>query len=289
MHRALACLALATLAACSRSPAPAPAAHPALWQIAGPQGQSGWLFGTIHALPDEVDWRSAAINHAIEQADQLVVEVAALADDSATAQEFNRRAAATGLPSLSARIALAQRPALLALLARQHISENRLSGLDTWAAALIIAQNLQGGSDSGNGIDRALLHDEAGKKVNELEGAATQFGIFDSLPESTQRVLLAAVINGADNASEETTRLAKAWRNGDMAVIESETHSGLLADPELRQALFLKRNRAWTQRLAALMASGGHPFAAVGAAHMAGSDGLPAMLAAKGYTITRIQ
>ena len=263
--------------------------HPALWQVTGPQGQRGWLFGTIHALPDEADWRSDVIDRAIDQSDRLVVEVAALADDAATAEEFSRRAAAPGLPPLSQRIAPAQRPALMALLAKQHISESRFATVETWAAALLLAQGLQGRSDSGNGIDRALLRDESGMQVAELEGAAAQLGIFDSLAEADQRDLLSAVVSGADQAGAETARLAAAWQRGDMAAIEAETHNGLLADPQLRDALFLNRNRAWTQRLSTMMAGGAHPFVAVGAAHMAGPDGLPAMLAARGYTVRRLQ
>ena len=74
-----------------------------------------------------------------------------------------------------------------------------------------------------------------------------------------------------------------------MATIEAETSRGMLADPELRAALFTQRNRKWSERVAELMQGGASPFVAVGAAHMAGSDGLPAMLAAKGFRVRRVQ
>jgi uncharacterized protein YbaP (TraB family) len=63
----------------------------------------------------------------------------------------------------------------------------------------------------------------------------------------------------------------------------------MLSDPDLRAALFTGRNRSWSARIAAMLARGEHPFVAVGAAHMAGADGLPAMLAAAGYRVTRVQ
>ena len=78
--------ALALLASCSPRPEPARAA---LWRIDGPNGQHGWLFGTIHILAREADWRSATVSRALDQADVLVLEIAAI-DNQAAMQEVFR-------------------------------------------------------------------------------------------------------------------------------------------------------------------------------------------------------
>ncbi|HCJ43925.1 MAG TPA: hypothetical protein DHV58_07875, partial [Erythrobacter sp.] len=75
-------LALALLlAACDSTPdaAKPDGPHPALWEITDSAGAvEGWLFGTIHALPDGAKWQSPRLTETLGDADMLVVEVADL-------------------------------------------------------------------------------------------------------------------------------------------------------------------------------------------------------------------
>lgn len=273
-------------AACGPQPQPA---KPALWLIEGPHGQKGWLFGTIHALERPALWRSPAIDAALAEADRVVVEIAGLSDSKAMAAEFARLSHTPGLPPLSERIDPALRPTLAALLKREKLDEARFADVETWAAALTLARAGGGSVDAAYGIDKAVMAAAKGKPIEELEGARGQLGLFDALPDKEQSDLLSAVLREDGRDGTESGSMAQAWRKGDMAPIERETHRGMLADLELRAALFTGRNRAWTQRIATLLGAGRRPFVAVGAAHMAGMDGLPALLAAQGYTVKRLQ
>jgi uncharacterized protein YbaP (TraB family) len=183
------------------------------------------------------------------------------------------------------RVAPGQRAALAAMLAERRIKDSDVRDVETWAVALTLARPAQG-SDAGNGVDRAVLAAAPGKRVVELEGATAQLSIFDRLPEAEQRDLLGAVLSDT-GALDDEADLVDTWCKGDMARIEAETRTGLLADPELRAALFTGRNRRWVTRIAAEMRSGHRPFVAVGAAHMVGPDGLVALLQAAGYRVTR--
>lgn len=271
------------LFACSPKPQQA---NPALWRVESPQGQVGWLFGTIHSSPRPLDWRTPAIGDALAHSGIVMVEVGNLADEADVAATFARLAKSAGQPPLSQRIAREDRPALAALLKKDGYHDSDFAAMDTWAAALTLARAGADEDDARNGVDRAVITAATGRPVVELEGAAYQLGLFDALPEHDQRDLLGAVVK---EAAEPDHDLSAAWRKGDMAAIEKETRTGLLADPELREALFTGRNRSWTARIAAAIRTGRKPFVAVGAAHMAGSEGLPAMLAQQGFKVTRVE
>lgn len=265
------------LTACGEPPVPA---TPALWEVAGHKGERAWLFGTIHALPRPAAWRSPAIDAALDGADRIVVEVA-----SVDAKVFAELARTPGQAPLLSKVPPVLRARLAEALKAAGLDESRFADMETWAAAITLAQGTAKGLDPANGIDRAVVALAGKRPVVELEGTRGQLAIFDGLPEAEQRDLLAAVV--ADPLQSNSP--AAAWLKGDMTAIERETHRGLLADPDLREALFTRRNRAWADRIAAMLASGRRPFVAVGGAHMAGSEGLPALLAARGYEVRRIQ
>jgi uncharacterized protein len=271
------------LAGCGRAPLPA---DPALWQVEGPQGQRAWLLGTIHAAPRPLDWRSEAVERAMGEADEVFVEVATLADEKASARIFAHLAATEGMPSLADRLPPGDRLALHAALEQTGNASTDFSRIETWAAALMLARAGAVGGEARHGVDRAVIAAAGDRPVRELEGTAGQLSLFDRLPEAEQRDMLAAVVR---EAADPPVDILEAWRTGDMAAIERTTRTGLLADPQLREALFTSRNRAWMQRIVLAMAAGRKPFVAVGAAHMAGPDGLVAMLKAAGCRVTRLR
>lgn len=263
---------------------------PALWEVTGLSGAKGWLFGTVHALPEGFAWRSEALDKAVAASGALVLEIG---DDKSGAKSgiagiFADLSRSPGQPPLSARVTPAQRADLARWLGKARLADGESATIETWAAALMLAQAAQG-DDRGSGVETGLVDLADGRPVIELEGARAQLGLFDALPEQDQRDLLAAVLTGADTAEADSARLSRSWRAGDMKAIEAETRKGLLADPELRTVLLVARNHAWLPKVEDLLKSGERPFVAVGAAHVAGADGLPALLARRGWTVTRIQ
>lgn len=272
------------LSACGPEPLPA---TPALWAVRDEAGHEGWLFGTIHSAPAPLDWRNDTINGALTKAGAIMVEVGNLQDDAAVAATFAHLARGENEPPLSTRVSPDDRAALKALMEKAGYADGQFREVETWAAALTLARNSEDGSDTANGVDRAVLAAAGARPVLELEGAEAQLGIFDALPEREQRDLLGAVAQEA--TSPDGADLLKGWRSGDITALEAETRRGLLADPELREALFTARNAVWADKIVKAVREDRRPFVAVGAAHMVGPDGLVAMLERMGLTVERLQ
>lgn len=261
-----------------------PDASPALWQITSFEGEMGWLFGTVHALPDGLDWQSDAVDAAFAQSGLLVVEIAELEDSDLAASEFSSRSNSDGLPALLDRVPPSDRPALERLLEEAGQSESDFARTESWAAALILSGSMRSG-DPANGVDRAFL--SRADNVAGLEGLARQYAVFDALPQSEQVDLLVSI--ASESESYDPAASLEAWLTGDMAQLERLGSTGILADPELRDALLDHRNRNWLPAILGHVDGGAKPFIAVGAAHMFGDAGLPALLRAEGYAVTRIQ
>lgn len=282
------CLALA---GCSNAPdeeQAGPPPNPLLYEIASADGTvEGWMLGTIHALPDGTEWQTPAIEEVAGDADLLVVEIASLDDREALARTYAALAHTPGQPSLDKRLSPDLRPSLADMLDRGGMDADSFGDTETWAAALTLAQ-IDAEGDPANGVDRALIRLFPQGKVRELEGAGGQLAIFDALPEADQRAMLAAVVSETASAKARAAQLRKAWLTGDEATLLAASNTGIMTDPELREALLVARNRRWDAAIAAMLAQPPKPLVAVGTAHLIGPDGLATMLRARGYRVTRI-
>ncbi|MBD3761294.1 TraB/GumN family protein, partial [Rhizorhabdus sp.] len=153
--------------------------------------------------------------------------------------------------------------------------------------AVIDLRHVIKGAPFDNGAPSTLLADLT-KKVEALETASEQLGLFASLPEADQREMLASFADGSGEARKDYARLLRAWTTGDQASIARAFNEDEDLTPHLRDVLLKKRNENWARWLKTRLDVPGTVFVAVGAGHLAGPLSVQTMLKADGITVSRV-
>ena len=295
--RGLAALGIAaSAAACTTAAETAPQTagpRPALWQVAD-KDTTIYLFGTIHLLPANYQWRTPKLDAAVNRSNGLVVET--LIDTKNPAELLGvlmRLGISPNLPPLMSRVPPEKQAALQTAVAASGVPMAALDRMETWAAAftLIGTQFRSLGLQGDEGVETLLKQafTAAGKPVGQLETNAEQLGFFDSLPEDAQRTLLVASLDQPEQVRQQFNDMLAAWARGDVNAIARTFNDDMIGSSALSEALLKRRNANWAGWIERRMAQPGAVLVAVGAGHLAGDSSVQAMLQKRGLKVTRIQ
>ena len=266
------------------------AAEPALWVIKGSHA-TVYLFGTIHALAKDQSWHSAKIDAAIQQSQTLYLEVENF-QDVAAIQPLMMQFGFDADHPLSSKLTADQLAKLNKAAAALPGGETLLEPMKPWLAGTMIslAPILQAGYDPESGVEFAIKPEftAANKAVKGFETTEQQIRLFADMSDKAQLDFLVSELDDADSAIGEFKQLLAAWYAGDVEKIDSLNNAELRdKHPDLFQILVVKRNQNFTEQIRNLLAGDGVSFVAVGAGHLVGKEGVPAMLEKQGYKVTR--
>jgi hypothetical protein len=287
-HRTAAALLPLLLAACGTAE-PGPKARPAMWLVADADTRI-YILGTMHALPRGTEWDAGRVATAIETSDELMMELSPA--ELAAAGEMFRTLAPRDTPlAIEARLSGKALTGFRALeTSGRGFGED---GLDDWAVMVLMGQRVaqNAGLSSADGVETGLTEKfkTAGKPVGGFETAREQLMLFETLDPQTQRILLTRAAEEAGDAVKEVGALTAAWGRGDVAALEKVINEDIDSVPAARKAIITDRNHRWSAWIKRRMAQPGTVLVAVGAGHLVGSDGVPALVAADGLTVTRVQ
>ena len=82
--------------------------------------------------------------------------------------------------------------------------------------------------------------------------------------------------------------MIEAWRAGDLEALSELLFREADDYPELMEVFLHQRNRNWVPELEAVLASGAPAMVLVGAGHLAGDQGLIALMKERGYQVERV-
>ncbi len=262
-----------------------------LWRMSK-DGRASYLYGTIHV--SKLDWvfPGPALVKAVMETDQIALELNILNPDTLTQLGQGMQAtSAQPLPAaLQARVA---RQALASCLSAAQI--NTLRPEFQIVTLSVMALKKQGLHPS-YGADAVIagMANSTQKPIQALETVAQQLELMRAA-DSAQA--LAAVEEGLGQLEDGTaqallSKLAQSWADSDYNTIASYASWCNCMNTDKQRADMQRalddRNLPMAQRIDALHTQGQRIFTAVGALHMIGPMGLPALMAQRGYVVERV-
>jgi uncharacterized protein YbaP (TraB family) len=279
----LAAAALALLAAAGAQ------AKPPVWVVRDADSEVV-LFGSVHILPPGLDWRPAALQQAIEKADDVWFE---LPIDPATEAEVTALAGKLGVlaPDQSLFKMLGQKDAArLAAVAKAYDADPAvLDRLKPWLAEVALggAAYRKAGAGEQDGVEHAVAAEvPASAARRAFETPAQQIDILASTPAAEQLASLRETLTEMQDEPDEFRKLVREWMAGDLKALDRDALRPLRkASPALFRRLVTERNARWAATLDQRLKGHGRTVVVVGMGHLIGPGGVPARLRALGYTV----
>jgi uncharacterized protein YbaP (TraB family) len=236
-------------------------------------------------------WHTPQIDAAMKASDVFVFEIPM--DDSSRSDIANFvrdngfLPAKTTLPSL---LGEKVRKDYAAALARAHVPPATLENERPWLAALVldVSYMTQRHLSADNGVDRRVYAQalaQGDKTFRALETPEQQFVLLMPKNRKLEVEEFDSSLTEILQDQGTTGNLIDAWADGDVKRLAALSHHDFKDHPEAEKTMIDDRNRNWIGKIANMLDEPHTFFITVGAGHLAGPNGVPALLRARGYKV----
>lgn len=264
--------------------------QPPIWVVSDVDSEIT-LYPTLHILPKDVIWKSDELTHRLAEAEEVWFEIMPGSVTDTSLQLTMMRLGMAPGTSLAAQLTEDEVASLKIAIEPMGMPFSAVDTMRPWlVSTLVSVTGLKNkGFDPNAGVEKQLQPMVDGKTIRALETAEEQMEMLASIPEETQMIMLRETLSDMDESVDELRELANDWAIGDVDDLEVELIDEMKAKmPAAYDIIFTKRNERWADQIEIEMNGSGTDFIAVGAGHLVGDDGLPAMLIARGYTVKRL-
>jgi uncharacterized protein YbaP (TraB family) len=275
-----------------RAVPPAEGRGPALWVVRDADSTL-YLFGTVHLLRPTTGWGTDRVDAAFDSAEKVVLEISNPDDQAAVIPLIQQHGLSLATP-LSSLLNPDEIAALDTAAKTIGLSAAQMEPFRPWFAALTlsVAPLAKAGYDPASGVELILKAraEAAGKPVSGFETIDEQIRILAGFPEADQLAFLRTTLEDFETATVDLDRLVESWAAGDVEAIETIGVQPMReSSEELYQALLVRRNTNWADQIQTMLEGSGTVFIAVGAAHLAGDDGVQDILERRGVDVDLVQ
>lgn len=264
--------------------------------VADREGKPGKLFlcGTIHILRESDYPLPKGYDIAYQQSSKLVLE---LPFGASSAPGFQTRLMELGQFPAGESLASAMPPAIWKQLEtwakRRNMSVDRVRRFRPWLAALVITSTEYNalGAKAEKGADHhyetlAIRDKKPGEGLETME---FQLQLFSQLTPKMQEEMLAQTLDEVSNVAQEYEKMIASWKTGELEILHEMLTREAEKYPDLMNLFIKDRNRAWMDRLDAMLQRGENVMVLVGAGHLGGEpDGVLALLRQRGCRVRHV-
>lgn len=264
--------------------------HPVtMWLIEG-ESNRVYILGSVHLLRREDHPLPEALDAAYDDAEALIMELDMDDLDPALIQaSTNRRGLIQDERTLRDYMGDALYEKAVAAANALDIPFDMLSKTEPWYAAITIEQLalMRIGFNPLYGIEMhmTMKATQDGKSIEGLETIDEQLAFLDELPVDAQNDLLMQTLSEGGEIETLMDDMIRAWREGDLAFMEENMLAEMAQSPQLYKSIVVDRNKHWVEKIEALLDEADDYLIIVGALHLVGSDGVPALLSRRGIEI----
>ena len=267
--------------------------HPVtLWRVAG-ETNSVYLLGSIHLLREQDHPLPSVIDDAYNDAEVIVMELDMDDMDPMYSQAaFNRAGVLTDGTTLQDLMGEEDFAAASDAADVIDIPLDMMLQTEPWLAAMTVEIMMlyRIGFNPLLGVEMTMAQRAAAdnKPIEGLETIDEQISFLDELPIEAQREMLLQTLQEGAAFAETIDDLIRAWHHGDTATLEEVMLSEMDGQDELTEALVHSRNRRWAETISTLLDDEQDYLVVVGALHMVGEKGVPALLGERGFGIHQL-
>jgi uncharacterized protein YbaP (TraB family) len=283
-------LAVPVRAADSPATAPVVQVHPVAWHIHTGHSEIT-LFGSLHMLPANMEWLTPDVLHSINRADVFVFEVPT-DDISRTTLNamLDTRGALPAGQSLRAQLPAESQADFDAVMAAEHLSATVTDREKPWLASLqlTLADTMNRKYYPDAGVDYVVMSwaNSHNRQVRYLETVNEQLAML--VPEQSEGDQLnefETTLKRVQQEERDLDPLIDAWGKGDVAKLHSMIERDFEGHPDTEKRLITDRNQEWTAKIEKMAGEWRNFFIVVGAAHLTGPEGVPALLRKDGFEV----
>ena len=279
------CLLLFTLPAFASQPI-------SLWEVRG-SSNSIYLLGSVHLLRETDYPLPSRIEDAYQEAESIYMEIDMDDLDPIAMQTLiNELGVLDDGRTLKDLLGDERYAEAAAAAQAMNIPLDLLSKTEPWLAAITIEQMVLArlGFDPTLGVEMKLSAKAVadGKPVEGFETVEEQISFLDGLSPEAQKDMLMQTLQEGINIESMMDELIEAWHRGDSAFFEETVLADMQDFPELYDVILVDRNVRWVEQINELLDDEDDYMIIVGALHLVGPDGVPALLEAQGTPVIQL-